>query len=273
MPARSGCRPGGHPPRASAADARVGLIALLGLGAPRTRWPTTAPCGRSRAGRIPRASGCPRRAGRHGGARLTTPRPANGRGRHGRLRRVGSAPLTEDASGPPSSAGPASLNAFEQEQSFGAIAFAGKLRADGDISAGTRSRRGPRRAIPTPGCPAPSRGRGAGVDLTGYQHRIYVFPRVAACAWSGAADMPGTDSFINGSLAVRVLAHELGHNMGAEHASTLRCMDGGVPVRFAATCTQSEYGDPFDVMGSAIAIPPRSARSSRASWPPRLPRP
>jgi hypothetical protein len=148
---------------------------------------------------------------------------------------------------------PASLNAFEQEQSFGAVALAGKLRADGDVFGWYTIPQGTATCEPDAWMAgANAAAGGAGVDLTGYQHRIYVFPRVAACAWSGAADMPGTDSFINGSLAVRVLAHELGHNLGAEHASALTCVDGaGVSVSFSSSCVLDEYGDPYDVMGTS----------------------
>ncbi len=164
-----------------------------------------------------------------------------------------SAPFTEDAVRTAIFAGAGSVNAFEQEQSFGAISFAGKLRADGDIfgsytiSSST--------AVCDPDTwmfAANAAAAAAGVDLTGYQHRIYLFPQVAACAWAGAADMPGSDSFINGTLSARVIAHELGHNIGAQHASTISCTEAGVRVTFSGTCTQSEYGDPFDVMGAAL---------------------
>lgn len=89
-----------------------------------------------------------------------------------------------------------------------------------------------------------------GVDLTGYQHYVYLFPSVPACSWAGTAQMPGTNSFLNGTIAVDVIAHELGHNLGAHHASAANCVDGaGARVAFSTSCTFSEYGDPFDVMG------------------------
>lgn len=162
-------------------------------------------------------------------------------------------PFTEDAVRAAVFTGAGSVNAFEQEQSFGAISFAGKLRADGDIFGWY--------TIPSSSAvcdpdtwmfAANSAAAAAGVDLTGYQHKVYLFPGVAACAWAGAADMPGSDSFINGTLSVRVIAHELGHNIGAQHASTISCQDAGARVAFSASCTQNEYGDPFDVMGAAL---------------------
>ena len=94
----------------------------------------------------------------------------------------------------------------------------------------------------------------AGVNLTAYQHIAFVFPRSAACGWAGLAYMPGTHSWNNGTLSVRVAGHELAHNFGVHHASTLACTSGGVRVTLSTSCTESEYGDPFDIMGSAARL-------------------
>ena len=149
--------------------------------------------------------------------------------------------------------GPRSLSAFEAEQSNGAITLAGLLRADGDVFGWYTIPQGTSVCDPdTWMAGADAAANADGVDLAPYQHRIYVFPRVAACAWSGAADMPGRDSFLNGTISTRMLAHEFGHNLGAEHASSVRCVDAaGVPTSFSASCVLSEYGDPFDVMGTS----------------------
>ena len=53
-------------------------------------------------------------------------------------------------------------------------------------------------------------------------------------------------------MTPRVVAHELSHNFGTHHASSLTCTSGGQPVSISSTCTVSEYGDPFDVMGNAL---------------------
>jgi hypothetical protein len=52
-------------------------------------------------------------------------------------------------------------------------------------------------------------------------------------------------------MSLRVVSHEISHNLGVHHASTLACSSGGAPATFGGTCSQSEYGDPFTVMGSA----------------------
>lgn len=148
--------------------------------------------------------------------------------------------------------GAGSVNAFEQEQSFGTISLAGKLRADGDVFGWFPIAVGSSVCDPDAWMAAANvEATNAGVDLSGYQHYMYMFPKVAACGWAGAADMPGSVSFINGTTSVRVIAHELGHNIGAHHASTISCTDAGVRVSFSASCTLGEYGDPFDVMGSS----------------------
>ena len=51
---------------------------------------------------------------------------------------------------------------------------------------------------------------------------------------------------------MRVLAHELGHNLGLAHAGGLVCTDAGVPAPMGDSCTADgfEYLDPFDAMGS-----------------------
>jgi hypothetical protein len=92
-----------------------------------------------------------------------------------------------------------------------------------------------------------------GVDLSTYDNVVYAFPYVSGCAWSGLATLPGRSSWLNGpsAMSLRVMAHELGHNFGTHHASSLNCTDAGVRVALSSTCTTNEYGDPFTVMGSA----------------------
>jgi chitodextrinase len=93
----------------------------------------------------------------------------------------------------------------------------------------------------------------ASVDLSTYTNIQYAFPWVAACGWAGLAYLPGTESWINNYLQLSVSAHELSHNFGVHHASTLNCTESGVRVSLSATasnCTASEYGDPFSVMGN-----------------------
>lgn len=48
-----------------------------------------------------------------------------------------------------------------------------------------------------------------------------------------------------------IIAHELGHNLGLEHAGALHCSapDAAYSSGWPSTCSQEEYGDLLDVMG------------------------
>ncbi|HYI75245.1 MAG TPA: hypothetical protein VEW90_08235 [Gaiellaceae bacterium] len=98
---------------------------------------------------------------------------------------------------------------------------------------------------------ARSRASAAGVNLSAYQYVVYAFPSASSCGWAGLAYLPGTSSWINGAMTLRVVSHEVSHNLGVHHASTLSCTDAGTRTTFSGSCSQSEYGDPFTVMGSA----------------------
>ena len=101
----------------------------------------------------------------------------------------------------------------------------------------------------------------AGVNLANYQYFVYVFPSAPGCGWAGLGQLPGSSSWSNGYINHEVFVHELGHNWGVHHASSMTCTadtDGDpatakvrVPISaVAGDCTLSEYGDPFGIMGS-----------------------
>jgi hypothetical protein len=57
------------------------------------------------------------------------------------------------------------------------------------------------------------------------------------------------DAWMNNGLWPTAIPHEIGHNIGLMHASTMRCNG----QRFAddpTTCTTEEYGNPFTIMGN-----------------------
>ena len=109
----------------------------------------------------------------------------------------------------------------------------------------------------------------AGVNLANYTQIQYVHNFLSACGWSGLAYVPGQDSWLNQALGLRVSAHELSHNFGVHHASTMSCTVGGVRVTLsanAADCSSSEYGDPFSVMGSAQTYHTHNQQLASMGW-------
>jgi hypothetical protein len=88
----------------------------------------------------------------------------------------------------------------------------------------------------------------AGFTLANYNRHIYMFPQ-NACGWWGLGTVGGNPSqaWINGSLALRVVAHEVGHNHGLYHSHALEC--GSVVL--GTGCSSIEYGDTLDVMGGS----------------------
>jgi chitodextrinase len=93
-----------------------------------------------------------------------------------------------------------------------------------------------------------------GVDLSAYTNVVYAFPWQSVCWWSGFAkggspDLPGRDSWINGLMSLYIASHELGHNLGANHAGAITCTRDGLRVAYSTTCSTYAYGDPFDIMG------------------------
>jgi Gametolysin peptidase M11 len=88
------------------------------------------------------------------------------------------------------------------------------------------------------------------VDPAQYAHVVYAFPYTTNCRWAGLSTIGGKFSWINGAMTVRTVGHELAHSMGVHHASALNCTSNGIRVTLSSTCTRSEYGDPFSIMGT-----------------------
>jgi hypothetical protein len=89
---------------------------------------------------------------------------------------------------------------------------------------------------------------------TKYDHYIYYNGTVqSVCTYGqgslGTVDRPQGEIWFNGDLFDGAIPHELGHNLGLQHASSLKC--SGVPLADdPLTCTSEEYGSPVDIMGN-----------------------
>jgi hypothetical protein len=99
-----------------------------------------------------------------------------------------------------------------------------------------------------------------------FQHVVLALPAgVTACGLGGGvagiAEVGGKYVWDNGDFSVRVLAHEIGHNLGLAHAGGLACSNAGVAAPMGDACQAAgfEYQDPFDAMGSGDSGAPTAA--------------
>jgi hypothetical protein len=143
-----------------------------------------------------------------------------------------------------------SSNAYYKEVSYDLRSLVGALDATGDVFGWyTLDQTNSGCAYTTWGSAARAKAQAAGVDLSVYDHVVHYFPRVSTCSFSGVGQLPGRYSWIKQGGS-QTISHELGHNFGVHHANSYRCVLDGVPVSIGGSCSMTEYGDPFDVMGS-----------------------
>ena len=84
-----------------------------------------------------------------------------------------------------------------------------------------------------------------------YDHIIATFSTSAkGCGFSGLGEVGGSRVWAYaGAGFAGVWAHELGHNLGFPHANVC---NAGVALTYMAPCTDVEYGNNADVMGSSV---------------------
>lgn len=88
-----------------------------------------------------------------------------------------------------------------------------------------------------------------GIDTSSYLRKVYIYPKVDNCGWSGMGTVGGNPSraWINGAFRLNTIGHELGHNFGLHHAQALECGKNTV----GGTCYNYSYGDTLDIMGTS----------------------
>ena len=104
----------------------------------------------------------------------------------------------------------------------------------------------------------------AGYNLSNYTRQVYGFP-INACGWWGMGSVGGNPSqaWINGTpFSLKVLGHEMGHNLGLFHSHALEC-GAGVDT---GTCSSIEYGDTHDIMGNPQAGHFTAFQKARIGW-------
>lgn len=86
------------------------------------------------------------------------------------------------------------------------------------------------------------------IDPNQYQKFVYAIPD--GCADHGFAEQGGNEAYVV-LYQTDAIIHELGHTLGAGHASKYDCVDSNnkaVPI--SNNCTIDQYGDPFDTMAA-----------------------
>ncbi|MGV1047542.1 MAG: hypothetical protein ACOYD4_03325 [Solirubrobacterales bacterium] len=144
-----------------------------------------------------------------------------------------------------------SADAFLEEESWGRVSLAGKTSGAGDVFGWFTVNASSECTPETWDAEARAAAEAKGISLAGYDHIIYMSTFKLSCHWLGLASVGGGTVNINGTLGgSQVIAHELGHNLGMWHAGSWSCNKGNSRVPISDSCTTSEYGDPFDVMGN-----------------------
>ena len=105
-------------------------------------------------------------------------------------------------------------------------------------------------------------------EMSGYDHIIHIVNRAPKCDFGGLANVPGWWSLTRNDWSAdtkAILYHELGHNLGFNHAGSCFGISGSkVSVTDAnlGSCSFSEYGDLLDIMG----VPARNEDSDYQGW-------
>ncbi|MEO6512404.1 MAG: hypothetical protein ABIO16_15510, partial [Nocardioides sp.] len=87
----------------------------------------------------------------------------------------------------------------------------------------------------------------SGLGTTGYDRFMVVSPQ---CATTSYGELPGRVTWIREATPyLAVLVHELGHNLGLEHANSSICSRHHRRVTEGGRCSDQEYGDMWDAMG------------------------
>lgn len=104
----------------------------------------------------------------------------------------------------------------------------------------------------------------AGANLAAYSRHVYMFPPNMSCGWSGVGTVGGTlsEAWINGAPALKVVAHEVGHNFGLQHSHSSDCD----ATALGPNCTIFEYGDVADTMGNVTASHFNAFQKERLGW-------
>lgn len=144
--------------------------------------------------------------------------------------------------------GTRSINGLFEESSFNTVSFPRDTNADSsaDVVNVTLSENiGTTCDYYNWAIAADTQAINSGFDLNDYQHRIYILPENAPCAWAGLGNL-GCGSYCRAWTlycdTADVLAHELGHNLGLNRARTDTNNDGTYDCEYCDTSGVMGYG-------------------------------
>lgn len=109
-----------------------------------------------------------------------------------------------------------------------------------------------------------------GQITTQYGHYIWYYgSEQSACeyGWGSLGNWmsPSSNVWFNGDLFDGAITHEIGHNLGYQHASSIRC--SGTPLaNDPMTCTTTEYGSAVSIMGNTSNGHMMAIEKWYASW-------
>jgi hypothetical protein len=104
--------------------------------------------------------------------------------------------------------------------------------------------------------------RNAGYDPGNYDFDIVAFKQIQQFSWAGLGMVGGKGTWINGDFTLRVLGHELGHNLGLHHANFWVAPNETI----IGNGSSQEYGNPFDIMGGGSGEHYNSWYKTNLDW-------
>lgn len=154
-----------------------------------------------------------------------------------------------------------------EEMSFGSVSFPPDSDGDGDPDVFGPFRVNAWRASPCEywkwSAEADAAARAAGVDLNLYHHRVYVLPAGTSCGYNGLGSVGCANSICQvwsfSCSSGYVFTHELGHNLGMQHAASDSDGNG---------LADDEYGDGSDVMGCCGPYHANAPHKAQMGWLP-----
>ena len=163
------------------------------------------------------------------------------------FKNLGTQPFTKSQVQSALTGGAPSLKTFYEEESKGRLSISGSVYGWYTIDASTTGCDW--RTWHTLGL---DKATAAGVNVSSFTNVIFVWPKTSECGFAGVAYVPGKHAYMNGTLSVQVMTHEVGHNFGISHSNARECTVSGSRTWLAATasCTTRVYADPFSTMGN-----------------------